>query len=210
LSAIAVSAALHVSSVPWDGPISTMRVGYIKHGENGESAGGLILNPTDIEKQNSKLDLVVSSTLDKVLMIETEAQMIDDDIIKDGIEMAKVENKKVIEFIKSLRDKLGREKEVVKTGVSYDEIVSLIKDEYVDNLDRAMKQAARTAGSDSAELTQIVDAIYEKLEKNFDKKQIMAAITRYNYDNIKKNILEKKERPDGRKVDEVRELYVET
>lgn len=97
LSAIAVSAALHVSSIPWAGPISTMRVGYVQSATQGTDAG-LILNPTDLEQEHSSLNLVVSSTGDKVLMIETDAKMVSEDIIKQGIEMAKAENKKNYRF----------------------------------------------------------------------------------------------------------------
>ncbi|OGK19743.1 polyribonucleotide nucleotidyltransferase [Candidatus Roizmanbacteria bacterium RIFCSPHIGHO2_02_FULL_40_13b] len=209
LSAIAVSAALHVSSVPWEGPISTMRVGYVKSStENGD--GGLILNPTDLEQQHSILDLVVSSTEEKVLMIEAESQMVSEDIIKEGIEMAKQENKKIVDFIKTLREKIGREKQVVKESETYDEIVSLIKKEYKDLIEKAIAQSARTAGSDSVLLNEIIDDLYTKLDEKYDKKEISAALTTYNYAFIKSDILENKKRPDGRAVDEVRELYVET
>ncbi len=208
VSAIAVSAALHVSSIPWAGPISTMRVGYVKSATENEDAG-LILNPTDLEQQHSILDLVVSSGEDKVLMIEAEANMVSEDIIKQGIEMAKAENKKVITFINSLREKIGKEKQVAKEAASYDEIITLIKSDYVDVLEKAVALAARTAGSDSGMLNEVVDDIYGKLEEKFDKKQISSAIEQYNYAQIKQNIMNKK-RPDGRAVDEVRELYVET
>ncbi|MEK7096974.1 MAG: polyribonucleotide nucleotidyltransferase, partial [Patescibacteria group bacterium] len=97
LSAIAVSTALSISSIPWAGPISTVRVGYVTSSEKKESA--FILYPTENEQEFSDLDLVVSSTKDKVLMIETKANMIKDEIIQEGIEMAKIENKKIIEFI---------------------------------------------------------------------------------------------------------------
>lgn len=210
LSAIAVSAALHVSSVPWEGPISTMRVGYVKSRPENETGGGLILNPSEVEQEHSILDLVVSSTDDKVLMIETEAEMIGDDILQDGIEMAKVENKRVIDFIRSLREKIGKPKEIAGDKVSLDEIDKILNGEYVDRLDEAVKESARTAGSDSLALNAIIDEIYEKFEKRFDKKQINAAITQFNYKKIKKNLLEKKIRPDGRKLDEVRPLEIET
>lgn len=207
LSLVAVSAALHISSIPWEGPISSMRVGYVS--QNGENGGQLILNPTDEEQEHSIMDLVVSSTREKVLMIEAEAKMATDDIVAQGIEMAKAENNKIIDFIEKLHEKLGKEKQVVKEAESVDELTSIIEG-YSGELDTAVKQAARTAGSDSAQLDAIVDQIYDKLEKKFEKKQIIAAITKFNYARIRANIIEKKQRPDGRALDEVRELYVET
>jgi len=207
LSAIAVSAALSVSSLPWTGPISTVRIGYVTSSENKETE--FILNPTENEEEFSSLDLVVSSTKDKVLMIETKADMIKDEIIQDGIEMAKKENQKIIEFIEKVAKKIGKKKDIVPDEEDYPEILKLIKGKYAKPVAEAVKQAAETAGSEDKMLQEIVSSIYEDLEKKYDSKQIMAVITKNNYETIKKNILEKKTRPDGRKFDQVRDLYVE-
>ena len=207
LSAIAVSVALSVSSIPWAGPISTVRVGYVTSGENKESA--FILYPTENEQDFSDLDLVVSSTKDKVLMIETKANMIKDEIIQEGIEMAKIENKKIIEFIENITKEIGKKKDVVPSEVDYSEIIKLVKSKYAKPVSDAVKQAASTAGSEDKMIQEVVASIYEELEKKFDTKQILAAITKHNYLNIKSDILTKKVRPDGRKFDQVRELNVE-
>lgn len=208
LAVVAVSAALHASSIPWDGPISATRVGYINSPENGHV--NLLTNPTEAEQRLSSLDLVVSSTSDKVIMIETGAEAIADDIIQQGIEMAKTENKKIIDIIIRLREKVGKQKDLVPADPDYSDILKLINDKYASTLDKALKQAVGGAGHDVVALNEIVDSIFEELEKKFDKKQINESITKYNYSNIKKNILEKKMRPDGRKFDEVREIYTET
>ncbi len=207
LSAIAVSAALSVSSVPWDGPISTVRIGYVTAGENKET--GFILNPTENEQEFSDLDLVVSSSADKVIMIETKANMVKDEIIQEGVEMAKKENKKIIEFIEKVTKKIGKKKAAIPSDEDYSEILKLVKTKYAKPVEDAVKQAAETAGSEDRMLQEIVSAIYEDLEKKFDSKQIMAAITKNNYETIKKNVLDKGKRPDGRKFDEVRDLLVE-
>ncbi len=207
LSAIAVSGALSVSSIPWAGPISTVRIGYITSGENKET--GFILNPTDSEQEFSSLDLVVSSTKEKVLMIETEADMVKDEIIQGGIEMAKKENEKIIGFIEKVAKKIGKKKDVIPEDQNYKEILDLVKSKYSKPVADAVKQAAATAGTEDKMLQEIISSIYEDLEKKYDGKQILAAITKNNYENIKKNIIEKKARPDGRKFDQVRDLLVE-
>ncbi|GIW64826.1 MAG: polyribonucleotide nucleotidyltransferase [Patescibacteria group bacterium] len=207
LSCIATSAALAVSSVPWNGPISTLRIGYVSINDSGESE--LILNPTENEEEFSSLDLLVSTTKDKVLMIETKAKMIDDKIIQEGIEMAKKEGRKIIEFIEEIAKKIGKKKDIIPPEPDYSSIIKIIKSKYEEPLNQAIKQAIETAGSEDKLLQEIINSIYEDLNKEFDTKQIQAAITKYNYENIKKNILEKKQRPDGRKVDEVRDLYIE-
>ncbi|MBI5123720.1 polyribonucleotide nucleotidyltransferase [Candidatus Roizmanbacteria bacterium] len=207
LSAIAVSVALSVSSIPWAGPISTVRVGYVTSGENKESA--FILYPTENEQDFSDLDLVVSSTKDKVLMIETKANMIKDEIIQEGIEMAKIENKKIIEFIENIAKEIAKKKDVAPNDTDYSEIIKLVKSKYSKQVSDSVKQAASTAGSEDKMMKELVDTIYEELENKFDPKQILAAITKYNYANIKSDILEKKVRPDGRKFNQVRDINVE-
>ena len=207
LSAIAVSAALSVSSVPWAGPISTVRVGYITSSEDKETA--FILYPTENEQEFSDLDLVVSSTKDKVLMIETKANRIKEEIIQEGIEMAKNENKKIIEFIEKIKNEIGKKKNDVPKESDYSEVLKLVNSKYSKSIAEAVKQAAATAGSEDRIMQEIVYKIYEELEKKFDIRQIMGAITKNNYENIKKNILAKKIRPDGRKFNQVRELSVE-
>lgn len=207
VSAIATSLAIHISSVPWDGPISTGQVGYVKSPENG--SGNLMFNPADEEQNFSVLDLVVSTTKEKVLMIETKAESVDDAVIQEGIEMIKRENKKVIEFIESMREKIGKSKGAVPEGEQYEEIIQLIKKQYSKEADEAVKEAAATAGSNSDSLNNLVEAIYETTEKKFDKSVVISAIEKYNYEKIKKTILEKKVRPDGRKPEDMREIKVE-
>lgn len=208
LAALATSAAVYLSSIPWDGPIATMKIGYVK--DEANTKGELILNPSEAEQEFSLLDLMVSTTKDKVLMIETKAEMVDDTVIQEGIELAKKENKKVIDFITSLRKKLGKTKDTVPVEETYEEIMQLIKQKYADKLKESIQESASAEGSGSLTLDAVIDALYQDLEGKSDKKQIIAAITKYNYQNIKKNILESKKRPDGRKFDELRTLYVET
>ncbi len=207
LSAIAVSAGLSVSSVPWTGPISTVRVGYVTSGENKETA--FILYPTENEQEFSDLDLVVSSTKDKVLMIETKANRISEEIIQEGIEKAKKENGKIIEFIEKLAKEIGKKKDVAPDEVDNTEILRLIKSKYAKPVEDAVKQAAATAGSEEEMLHDVASQISEDLDKKYDTKQILGVITKYNYENIKTNILTKKIRPDGRKFNQVRDLDVE-
>lgn len=208
LSSIAASTALAMSSIPWDGPISTTKVGYVPGAEGAQ--GSFLVNPTVEQMQTSSLNLVVSSTKEKVVMIETEADAVKDSIIQEGIELAKKENKKVIEFIESLHDKAGKKKSAVVEVEENKELLEIIKKSYTGELIEALKEAASSAGSNSALLNGIVEKMYAEVAGKYDKKQILGAITKYNYAQIKENVLNKGQRVDGRKADEVRELYIET
>src|SRR3989337_1488865 len=102
LSAIAASAAIAISSIPWKGPVGTVRV--------GKKDGTFFTNPLDSEMAFSDMDLVVSTTADSVLMIEAGAQEVDEEAILGGIEHAQKEAKKIIETIEDLAKEAGVEK----------------------------------------------------------------------------------------------------
>jgi polyribonucleotide nucleotidyltransferase len=201
LSSIAASAALAMSSIPWDGPISTTKIGYHQ---------SFLVNPTEDQMRTSSLNLVVSSTKEKVVMIETEADAVKDDVIQEGIEVAKKENRKVIEFIESLRETVGRKKNPVAEAEENNELQEIIKRSYTGKLIDALKEAASSAGSNSALLNEVIEDIYKEAGGKFDKKQILSAVTKYNYVQIKENVLKKGQRVDGRGTDEVRKLFIET
>ncbi len=206
LSVIATSAALSTSSIPWQGPIAASKIGYI---QSNHQQGELILNPQENEINFSILDLFVSSTKEKVLMIETNGKEIKEEIIEEGIKIAKIENKKIINFIEKIVKKIGKKKEEVKNVEDYQEIIDLLKKKYKKIVDQAIKQQIETAGKEDLLLQELINSIYEKLDKKYDQKTINNAITKYNYDNIRKNILENNIRPDGRKPKDIREINVE-
>lgn len=206
LSVIATSAALSVSSIPWKGPIAASKIGYI---QSNNQQGEIILNPQENEIDFSSLDLFVSSTKEKVLMIETSGKEIKEEIIEKGIKLAKEENKKIIEFIEKIVKKISKKKDNVKNEENYKEIYELLKNKYKKIVDQAIKQQIETAGKEDLLLQDLINSIYEDLNKKYDQKTINNAITKYNYENIRKNVLENNIRPDGRKPKDIRNINVE-
>ena len=91
LSAVATSAALSISSIPWKGPVATIKVGM--------KGASYITNPLDSEMATSDLDLVVSSTEDAVVMIEAGAKEVEEDKILGAIEHGKKESEKILKAI---------------------------------------------------------------------------------------------------------------
>src|SRR3990167_4896553 len=94
LSAIAVSAAVHISPIPWKGPVSTLKV--------GSKEGEFFTNPRESELLFSDLDLVVSSTEDAVVMIEAGAKEVDEKEVLGGVKHAFEKSKEVIKMIEEL------------------------------------------------------------------------------------------------------------
>lgn len=203
VSAIAASAAIHASQIPWKGPTSTIRMGYIK--TNGEEKGTLVVNPDEEDQKFSQLDLVVSSTKEKVVMIETKAEIIPDDIVVDAIAQGHQANKRIIEFIETVREKIGKQKESSTEASPYEPLIQLFKKDYADHF----KTLPSVEKRDSAEHHDIIEEIYLTHKDQFDKKQIASAVTAYTHQLIRETILKTKQRPDGRTPDQIRDIYTE-
>lgn len=201
LAAIATSLALTISSVPWNGPIATTRVGYI--------AGEYILNPSEKQRKESVLDLVVSSTKEKVLMIETGAKMVTEQIIEVGIEKAKELNARIIEFIEEIKEEVGLPKAVVNESDASTAVEDVIKKDFKDLYSKAVLESATSAGSQSESMDELIRTLFEHFQGELTMPQIKEAVSKFHFASVRKTILEDKKRPDGRALDEVRKLIVE-
>jgi polyribonucleotide nucleotidyltransferase len=101
LAMVAASAALTISGVPFMGPIGAARVGYID--------GQYVLNPAVDRRVDSKLDLVMAGTADAVLMVESEAQQLSEEIMLGAVMFGHAESAKVIEAIIKLAELAAKE-----------------------------------------------------------------------------------------------------
>jgi polyribonucleotide nucleotidyltransferase len=205
LSAIAVSAALNLSSIPWNGPISTVRIGYIKNNEKG----AFVVNPTEADQVYSDLDLVVSSTKDKVLMIETRAEELPDSLIVEGIKLAKKTNQTIIEFIEKLRKKAGLPKETLDKPLFDEKLVAILKKDFKKHLEDIILQKAEKEFEDDEALQVVVEEVMEKYKEEFDRKQIEKTLDYLSKQLLKEQTLKTKKRVDGRGPDDIREIGAE-
>ena len=98
---IGTSAALSISGIPFNGPVGAARVGY-----NLED--GYILNPGYEKLKSSDLDMVVAGTKDAVLMVESEAKELSEDIMLGGVLFAHQEMQTVIDVVQELADEVGK------------------------------------------------------------------------------------------------------
>lgn len=205
LAAITVSAALHISSLPWNGPIGTIRIGSVT--TNGSEA--FLINPDEDQQILSKLNLVVSSTKDKVVMVETEAEELSEDVIKEGIKQAKEENRKIIKFIEDLQKKVGLPKEKVSEEIIDQKILSILKKDYKKEIDQLIEQSANKEFEDKTLVDNLVAGILEKHKEEFERKAVVKTIDYLSKQTIREKILKTKKRLDGRDPETVRDIYVE-
>ncbi|MDP1760430.1 MAG: polyribonucleotide nucleotidyltransferase, partial [Candidatus Woesebacteria bacterium] len=197
LGAITASAAVHITSLPWKGPVGVIHIGLKDE--------KFIVNPTNGDITSSPLNLIVSSTKDAVLMIEAGAKEVSEKIILDGIKIAFDEAQKVNTAIIELAKEVGVTREVYKEEkptLSLEKEVTKLVGDKIPGLVKGMANHEGVSG----EFMEIVNAVKEKFEKEEDRKFIVGIIDHLKKDYIREQILKKKVRPDGRKLTEIRKL----
>ncbi len=197
LGVMAASAAVHVSNLPWKGPVGGITVG-LKDGQ-------FITNPTHSDLKVSEMELVVSSTREAVVMIEAGAKEVSEKDILGGINYAKEEGQKLIDFIEDLAKEVGVEREVYKEEKPSAELEKQVHKLVDDKIPALVKNMAVHEGS-SNEFMELVSAVKDTFEKEEDKKWVLEIIDHIKKDYIREQILEKGARPDGRKLTEIRPL----
>jgi len=201
-SMIGASAALKISGLPFQGTLGAARVGY--------KNGSYILNPMKTELIDSELDLMVAGTEDGVLMVESEAKMLSEEIMLGAVAFGHNEMQNLIKEINDFVRDFGsddyswekpiNENEDLETHV-YEFFKESISDAYLisDKADR---------GSKLSEIRQ--EAIEKFNDENDSKKSsIEASIHKLQKDVVRHNILSGKPRIDGRDNETVRDISIE-
>jgi polyribonucleotide nucleotidyltransferase len=193
----AVSAALAVSPIPWNGPIGSVRMGW----EDGK----VVVNPANGNRPGVDLDLVVSSTDSLVTMLEAGANQIPDDSVLSAIKTGFEDSQKVIGLIKELVEAAGKEKLAVGHKSLDPELVSTIKKSAQPLVEAYLDAASKKEGSS---LDSIITTLVEGLDAAV-KSEVPGIVEEVVYHTLRKNVLDKSHRLDGRKLDEIRPLSVE-
>ena len=216
---IAASTALHISDIPWGGPLAGIRIGQI----NGE----WVINPTYLAREKSTMDLAVSVSMDKVLMVEASSNEVNEETTLAAFEFALKHGRDIIKFIEDIRKQVGKEKKVLK-----DEVV-LAEQELDDNQKNAVEEIKKLqnecrekalsmidkylfniAHGSKNERKEVLHTITDELEKYLLEKQVgkerrkkvMEFFEEFVDEQITNAILEKDKRIDGRKLDQIRDL----
>ena len=202
-SLIGASAALSISGVPFQGPLGAARVGFID--------SNFVLNPSPSELENSMLDMVVAGTEDAVLMVESEASELSEDIMLGSVLFGHQEMQKVIKACSDLRAKVNPTPWELTEDTMTAEFTANIAESFTDEISTAFKIADKAERGDA--LHAIKDKISEKHGAELDdleKGKLMNAFKAVEKDVVRKSILANEPRIDGRDRDTVRSIYVET
>jgi len=192
---IAVSAALHASSIPWDGPVSTLRVGL----KNGK----YFINPTEAELVTSEMELTVSATNKAIVMIEAGAKEVPEEQILEGISFAEKESKNVLKAIEEFAKEVGNKKETYEKKETSVELEKAVKKLIKDKLDSVIDSMATKEGGNS-DFDELIAAVRDQVIDE-EKPLVFGIVDKIISERIREMILSGK-RPDGRKHTEVRKL----
>ena len=197
------SCALTLSDIPFLGPIGAVRVGQLN--------GQFVINPTYDEMRETLLNIMVVGTADGIVMIESGAKEVSEEIVVDAIEFGHTEIKKICAAINDLRAKAGKKKREVTPPefdqAYYDALKKKVGADLSDRLD--------TKKHPKAESHTLVKELKKKLQAEIpeDDEKAQAKLKQY-FETLRERIfrdevLEKKRRPDARAFDEVREIWIE-
>lgn len=206
LAVNAVSAALAISPIPWNGPIGAVRLGYMP--PTTEEQGHFLVNPAESESAYCDMDLVVSVADKKILMIEAGAREIPENITLEALKTAKAEAQKICNFIKDLTENIGKKKLSYKDTSPDPELLKKLKKDYQKEIDTLLLQKINKE-SEGEELAVVSEKIFTKYEEAYDKKQIEKALDYLVKQKIREDIITKELRPDKRGLDEVRSISAE-
>lgn len=204
VAAIAASAAIVISDIPWNGPTASIRVGMI----NGE----FVLNPTGEQREISDLDLVVSSSEKDVVMIEAGAKEISESDMLKAIAFGKDWGQKVCRFLSEVAQKVGKEKIQLPEVQKDEELAVFVKTHFTEKMHNCIfdipGKLARFGRKD--ELKKEAQALaLETFGEDRDLSALSGLFDKLFADIIRTSILRDNVRINGRGIDEIRPLFTE-
>jgi polyribonucleotide nucleotidyltransferase len=202
------SCALALSDIPFHGPVGAVRVGYV--GESG--AEQYVVNPTYAERLVSLLNIMVVGTKDGIVMVESGAKEVSEEVVVGAIEFAHTEIKKICAGIEDLVSRAGKTKRVVPELDNDTEYLNGLTAKVGDRL----KDALNTQKHPKFESYALVKQIKDELKKELpaDDPGAGKKLSKY-YEKLRENIfreqvLNERIRPDHRAFDQIRDITIET
>ena len=198
---IGTSAALAISGVPFNGPIGAARVGY-------DQEKGYLLNPTYSALKESELDMVVAGTKDAVLMVESQAQELPEDIMLGAVLYAHQELQAVVQAVNELASDAGKEKWEWAAPAANEALISAVGDGYGSAIAEAYRITDKMARY--AKLGEIRDEASTKLvNDDVDADEVKSVFSKIEKQTVRRAVINGEPRIDGRDNKTVRSLAVE-
>jgi|TARA_B110000116_G_scaffold12611_2_gene10252 polyribonucleotide nucleotidyltransferase len=202
LSLIGASAALSISDIPFNGPIGGIRVGYIDN--------KYVINPSVSNMENSKLDLVIAGTKDAILMVESEAEILSEEIMLEAVMTGHDEIKNIINGIEELVAEAGKDKWIIDEIVKDDTLKNKIEEVAAGKINSAYQIADKVSRQN--ELDQIKSEIEQTIidqSEEYESSDIKSEFKQIEKEIVRSRILNGEPRIDGRDTETVRDITID-
>ncbi len=198
---IAASAALAVSDIPSAGPLAAVKI--------GRANGQFVVNPDHATLEASELNLVVAGTHDAVMMVEAGASGLSEDMMIDAIELAHAEIQKIITTISQLAEKVGKAKRAFEIEELDAEVEQAVRKQAASAIGEAMFIPGKAERQERFD--QILQETIESVAGEDDerKSQVKKVFHELEYSEVRRTILEKRTRADGRGLADIRPISCE-
>lgn len=202
LAMIGSSVALSISDIPFAGPTGSVVVGYID--------GKYVINPNQDECEKSLMHATVAGTKDAIMMVEAGAKEVSEDVMRDGILYAHKFIKEIVEFIENIAKEVGKPKREVELFHVGDDLEADVRAYVTKNLTEAMQPLA-----DKVALNARINAVLDDCKANFAEKydgreqEVDELLYKMQKEIVRKTIIEKGIRPDGRTTKQIRPIWCE-
>jgi polyribonucleotide nucleotidyltransferase len=206
LSINAASAALHISPIPFNGPIGAVRVGMF-----GDE---LVVNPPMSKMDESRIDLVLAGTKDAIVMVEGSAQEVSESTMVDALEFGHGHIRKICEIIEEFRSRVGVEKMPFVPKELDAAVLAEVEALTVDKFEQAIalpQKQSRQAAVDAVK-SEVHDALAEKYGPDLYEERvpiINEALVAVERRLMRDKALKTHTRLDGRRLDEIRPISIE-
>ena len=203
LAMIATSAALAISGVPFKGPIGAARVGF--------QDGSYIINPTYSDLQTSELDMVVAGTKDAVLMVESEASELSEEVMLGAVMYAHEQFQVVIDSVAEFAKEVGISPREWVAPEDNESLLSSIKSKFGNQISEAYQTVDKMERQEK--MGEIKDAALEEFitdDDSTNEDEVKNYIKKIEKSTVRERILAGEPRIDGRDSSTVRELAIET
>jgi len=200
---LGASAALSLAGIPFKGPIGAARVGYAN--------GQYLLNPTATELKTSELDLVVAGTTNAVLMVESEAKLLSEEVMLGAVMFGHHQMQAAIRAIAELAQEAAKPSWDWQPPPRNEALVAAIKDKLGNDLTQAFQVRDKLQRRDAiaALKRELLDSLKDTAETNgWATADLAKEFAELEYRTMRDSVLQTKVRIDGRNLDDVRPITV--
>lgn len=215
IALLATGLALQISSIPFDGPVAGARLALANDGAKEQ----FVFNPLKSELKENNLDLIVSASKSSIVMVEAGANEVEESVVVDALIKAQEELSRVCDEIEKIAQEIGKEKATLVEAIDPEEqafveqLKLAISEEYGSEIHQVVIKRAHLEDPNLAELVERI--VTKKMENAQEGEREITAdlvnklIFQLEKDEARRMILEDGQRPDGRKADEIRQIWTE-